>query len=70
MATFDKILCPNHGCPLDLGGAFPVPQKGVGICPVSGAEFSFQATYDENKTIKLKDGTLVKQPVWEISGSE
>jgi len=64
-----KPRCPNHGEPLD-GCGFPMPSKGVGICPVSGVPFEFAVEVDENKTVKDKDGNLVKAIGWKVSGNE
>lgn len=64
-----KPTCPNHGCPLD-GMKFPLPEKGEGICPVSGAHFEFEASVDEEAVVKDKFGRLVKKPTWEMKGNE
>lgn len=66
-----KILCPNHGCPLE-GCGFPLPKRGTGTCPVSGAEFSFVAEFDEekDKITKDKNGNLVKQEKWKLTGND
>lgn len=61
--------CPNHGCPLD-GCGFPLPAKGHGICPVSGARFDFEVEVDEVKTVKDKDGNLKKGSKWKLTGNE
>lgn len=65
------ILCPNHGCPLE-GIGFPMPKKGEGMCPVSGAHFTFEATVDEENTkmVKDKNGNLVKESKFKITGND
>lgn len=68
-----KPTCPNHGCPLD-GCGFPLPKKGTGICPVSGARFAFEVDTEEakdhGKVTKDKDGNLVKEAKWKIIGKD
>jgi hypothetical protein len=61
--------CPNHGCPLD-GIGFPMPSKGTGICPVSGAPFDFEVEVDETTVRKDKDGNQVKDVGWNINGND
>lgn len=61
--------CPNHGCELrDLG--FPMKQKGIGICPVSGAKFDFESSVDGETMVKDKDGKMVKALNWKVEGDE
>lgn len=59
--------CPNHNETLD-GVPFPMPQKGEGRCPVSGAHFSFEATIDQQKMVKGKDGQMQPEVGWKIEG--
>lgn len=61
--------CPNHGAALE-GCGFPLPAKGTGRCPVSGAEFEFEAVVDEEKTVLDKDGNVSKEVGWRINGQE
>lgn len=63
------ITCPNHGCPLtDI--PFPMPRKGVGICPVSGCPFDFEAEVDEDKITRDKFGNLTKSEKWSVTGND
>lgn len=64
-----KPFCPNHGCALE-GTGFPLPNKGEGICPVSGAHFQFEAEVDQERTVKGKDGSIQKKLDWKLSGDE
>lgn len=68
-----KPTCPNHGCPLE-GCGFPLPKIGIGKCPVSGADFSFEVDVEEAKTdgkvTKDKNGNLVKEAKWKIIGKD
>lgn len=61
--------CPNHACALE-GLGFPMPAKGTGTCPVSGAEFEFEAEIDEEKMVKDKAGNLTKASKWKITGND
>lgn len=61
--------CPNHGSPLE-GVGFPIPRKGKGKCPVSGAEFEFEAESDSSVLVKDKFGNLVPKVGWSVSGNE
>lgn len=63
--------CPNHGCALE-GCGFPLPKKGVGICPVSKCPFDFEVEVDESpdKMVKNKDGTLSKAVGWKVHGTD
>ncbi len=63
------ILCPNHGCPLE-GMGFPLPKKGVGMCPVSGAHFEFEAEVQEDKMVQNKDGTITKAKGYKLTGDD
>ncbi len=60
--------CPNHGSPLE-GCGFPLPQKGVGKCPISGCDFEFEATVDQEKTVLDKFGNMKKEVGWKIEGT-
>lgn len=66
-----KPKCPNHGCPLD-GIPWPLPKKGEGMCPVSGAHFAFEAQVDEASTEMEKDknGNMIKKVGWKLSGND
>lgn len=66
-----KPKCPNHGCPLD-GIPFPMPRKGEGICPVSGAHFAFEVEGDEMKLMDGVDkfGNKTKVAGWKITGND
>ncbi len=66
-----KIVCPNHGCPLE-GLGFPIPKKGVGMCPISGASFEYEAEGDEQKMQigKDKNGRMIKIAPYIITGTE
>lgn len=66
-----KPKCPNHGEILE-GCGFPLPKKGTGICPVSGAPFDFEVEVDEapDKMVKDKDGKLVKVVGWKVKGND
>lgn len=61
--------CPNHSCPLE-GIPFPLPRKGEGICPVSGAHFDFVADVDEEKMAVDKYGNKTKEYTWTLTGEE
>lgn len=63
--------CPNHGCPLE-GCGFPLPRKGTGTCPVSGAPFDFEVEGDETATGNAKDkfGGISKVGTWKVTGNE
>lgn len=64
-----KPCCPNHGCELE-GCGFPLPKKGVGICPVSKCPFDFEVEVDEAKMVKDKNGNMIKAVGWSVNGSE
>ncbi len=64
-----EVFCPNHGCALE-GVPFPMPEKGIAMCPISGAMFEFESKIDPNLTVVLKDGSVVKKPYWEIKGDD
>lgn len=64
-----RPLCPNHSCPLD-GIPFPMPAKGEGICPVSGAHFAFEAETDEDKMVQDKFGNITKHVDWKLTGND
>ncbi len=61
--------CPNHNEPLE-GCGFPLPKKGVGICPVSKCPFEFEVDTDETKTKKDKFGNIIKTVGWNVNGHE
>lgn len=67
-----RPTCPNHKCPLD-GIPFPMPRKGEGICPVSGARFAFEVNAQEasEEMVKDRDGRLVPRPAdWKVIGND
>ena len=64
-----KPKCPNHGEPLE-GCGFPMPSKGTGKCPVSGADFDFEVEVDEEVMVKDKFGNTQKQVNWKLTGDE
>lgn len=66
-----KPTCPNHEVELTQCG-FPLPSKGQGVCPVSGATFAFEAEVGETgNEIKLdRNGKPIVQPKWKITGSD
>ncbi len=64
-----KPMCPNHDVALE-GCGFPLPKKGMGRCPISGAGFDFEAEVDESKMVKGKDGTLTKATGFKVTGDE
>ncbi len=66
-----KPKCPNHGVALE-GCGFPLPKKGVGRCPISGAPFEFEVEVDENPNNMVKDkfGNIIKQIGWKVKGND
>jgi hypothetical protein len=64
-----KPKCPNHGAPLE-GMGFPLPRKGQGMCPVSGASFDFEAEIDTAYVQLDKFGNATKSVGWKVSGSD
>jgi hypothetical protein len=67
--TTGKPRCPNHNEPLE-GCGFPLPAKGVGKCPISGADFEFEAEVDEAKTLVDKFGNVKKETGFRVSGDD
>ncbi len=61
--------CPNHDCELE-GVPWPLPEKGWGRCPVSGAMFEFEVEQDKEELVQLKAGTMVKKIRWDVRGDE
>lgn len=64
--------CPNHGVALE-GIGFPMPRKGVGICPVSKCPFDFEVDVQDatTETVKGKDGEMAPKPAdWKITGND
>lgn len=61
--------CPNHREYLE-GIGFPMPQKGTGICPVSGCPFEFTIEVDQDITTVDKFGNVTKQTKWQVDGNE
>lgn len=64
-----KPVCPNHNEPLEACG-FPLPAKGTGKCPVSGADFDFEAEVDNDKITLDKFGNAQKTVGWRVEGDE
>lgn len=64
-----KPKCPNHGEPLE-GCGFPLPRKGTGTCPVSGAPFDFEVELDEKTLVLDKTGKLTPTVGWKVSGND
>lgn len=60
----DGPRCPNHHVLLDIGGK----PNGIGICPVSGAEFKY--SFDEwKKKAKLRVdifGRILRGRDWKV----
>lgn len=66
-----KPRCPNHEVELTQTG-FPLPSKGQGVCPVSGATFAFEADVGK-MTTEIKygtDGKPIVEQQWNIEGSD
>lgn len=63
------VRCPNHGVKLE-GMPFPLPARGVGMCPVSGADFEFEVEIDETKVRVDKNGNSIKEVGWKLTGTE
>lgn len=63
--------CPNHKVDLKQTG-FPLPAKGQGVCPVSGASFTFEADSAEvGQEVRLdRDGKPIVSKSWKITGSD
>ena len=61
--------CPNHAEPLE-GIPFPIPQKGTGMCPVSGCSFDYEVELDQAVNVVDKNGTLTKKVGWQVNGEE
>lgn len=61
--------CPNHQVDLTQCG-FPIPPKGQGVCPVSGASFSFEVEIDETKMQVDKEGNVTKGTKFKITGDD
>ncbi len=71
ISTKSGPKCPNHGSFLE-GMGFPMPKKGTGICPVSGAPFAYEIDLDDDETkmVKDKDGNLVKGTKIKVTGND
>lgn len=67
--TNGKISCPNHNEPLE-GLSRPLPKKGTGRCPVSGASFSFEVDPEEHKLSRTVDGRIIKIPKVTVKGND
>lgn len=70
-SSHSKIVCPNHGCPLeDLG--FPLKPKGEGRCPVSDAMFDYEVdlTEGEEEMGVDKEGKKFKITKYKITGED
>lgn len=68
-----RPCCPNHGEPLE-GLPFPMPNKGIGKCPVSGVDFEFELEIDEDEEKEVVDKfgnkSKVKSTKWNVTGDE
>jgi hypothetical protein len=64
-----KPCCPNHGEPLE-GLPFPIPEKGTGICPISGCRFAYEVEIDEEEKVVDKFGKESKRMKWKLDGKE
>lgn len=66
-----KPRCPNHNEPLEDCG-FPLPAKGSGTCPVSGALFDFEVETDVTKVKNVVDtaGNVKKVAPYKVSGED
>ncbi len=62
-------MCPNHGEVLE-GLPFPMPKKGVGICPVSKVPFAYEVEVDENVMTQDKFGNITKGTKFNVTGEE
>lgn len=71
MTTNSKPRCPNHDVELTQCG-FPIPKRGQGVCPVSGASFDFEIDVAESTTaLKLNaKGEIIKTTQWKITGND
>lgn len=65
------IKCPNHHVELTQLG-FPIPAKGQGVCPVSGASFDFVAdTQGESDTMTIDSkGNKIPAKNWKVIGND
>lgn len=61
-----KPKCPTCGATLEV--PFPLPEKGVGRCPVGYIDFTFYAEVDKTKVVKDKNGKLEKEVRWNVKG--
>lgn len=62
--------CPNHG-ELLMDVPFPIPERGTGICPVSGCPFDYEwGPSNTEEVVQDKFGNLTKKHSWTISGEE
>ncbi len=44
--------------------------KGTAKCPVSGADFDYEAEVDEMKNVMDKDGNVTKGSKWQLHGDD
>ncbi len=64
-----KPTCPNHKVELTQTG-FPLPSKGQGTCPVSGATFAFEAE-TVSDAVKLDvNGKAIVEKQWRVTGED
>lgn len=68
MASF-KPTCPNHGAVLD-GLPRTLPDKGVGMCPVSGVEFEYRAETTSAKVMVDAHGNPHKVHEFTVTGND
>lgn len=66
-----KPKCPNHEVELTQCG-FPLPARGQGVCPVSGATFDFEVDVEEGmQEVKYdRSGKAIIEQKWKITGSD
>jgi len=64
-----KPCCPNHGEPLE-GIPQPMPNKGTGVCPVSGYSFEYEVDTANSVAQKDKFGNVSYEYDINIIGNE
>lgn len=69
MAIKTGPKCPNHGCPLD-GIPKPMPLKGEGICPVSGAHFAYEVDGDKTELKRDSSGNMFEVKTFNVTGND
>lgn len=63
--------CPNHGEPL-YGLPNPIPNKGIGRCPVSNCAFAYEIETNEGTTKREVDkyGNIKDVKTYKVTGEE